>query len=61
MLSYTQKTFKHLSGRASAVFGFVSSHPFVSIALVIALVYGLVKKAGASGSESRLDGYAKAD
>jgi hypothetical protein len=61
MLSYTQKTFKHLSGRASAVFGIVSSHPFVSIALVITLVYGLVKKAGASGSESRLDGYAKAD
>ncbi|KAF9971297.1 hypothetical protein BGZ65_010516, partial [Modicella reniformis] len=61
MLSYAQKTFKHVSGRASAAVGFVNNHPFVSIIVPAALVYGLVKKFGGNGPESSRVDIAKAD
>ncbi|KAG0224587.1 hypothetical protein BGX31_007933 [Mortierella sp. GBA43] len=61
MLSYSQRAIKHLSGQVSAVFGVVGNHPFLSVILAAALVYGLAKKAGAIGSEPRLDNLSKAD
>ncbi|KAG0199841.1 hypothetical protein BGX28_006968 [Mortierella sp. GBA30] len=61
MLSYTQKTFRHVSSRISSVFGFVGDHPYVSMILGSAAVYALVKKLGEGGAEMRPDGLAKAD
>jgi hypothetical protein len=58
MLSYTQKTFRHVSNRTSSVFEFVGDHPYATMVLGAALVYGLVRKIGNSGSA---DSVAKAD
>ncbi|KAF9966584.1 hypothetical protein BGZ70_001893 [Mortierella alpina] len=61
MLSYMQKLFRQLSGRISAVFGFIGNHPYVSMILGSAAVYALVKKLGETGADVRPEGVAKAD
>ncbi|KAF9573978.1 hypothetical protein EC968_007664 [Mortierella alpina] len=61
MLSYTQKLFRQLSGRIASVFGFIASHPYVSMILGSAAVYALVKKLGDTGGDFRPEGLAKAD
>ncbi|KAG0359246.1 hypothetical protein BGZ54_010035 [Gamsiella multidivaricata] len=61
MLSYVQKTFRRVTERVSSVFGFVGDHPYVTMILGTALMYGIIRKIGGSGSESRPEGLAKAD
>ncbi|KAF8934851.1 hypothetical protein BGZ58_005413 [Dissophora ornata] len=61
MLSYAQKTFRHVSGRIVSVFGLVGNHPYVSMVLGAALIYGVIRKIGGNGPESHLEGIAKAD
>jgi len=61
MLSYMQQLFRQLSGRISAVFGAIASHPYVSMLLGSAAVYALVKKLGETGADVRPEGIAKAD
>ncbi|KAF9280404.1 hypothetical protein BGZ68_007246 [Mortierella alpina] len=61
MLSYMQRLFRQLSGRISSAFGFIASHPYVSMILGSAAVYALVKKLGDTGADIRPEGIAKAD
>ncbi|KAG0047876.1 hypothetical protein BGZ83_007141 [Gryganskiella cystojenkinii] len=62
MLSYSQKTFRSLSNRISAVFGTVVAHPYLSILATVSGVYFLIKKINSSGGpETRPEGIEKAD
>jgi len=61
MVSYAQKTMRHVSGRIMSVFSLVGNHPYVSMVLGGALMYGVIRKIGGSGPESHHEGIAKAD
>ncbi|KAF9102189.1 hypothetical protein BGX27_011131 [Mortierella sp. AM989] len=61
MLSTTQRTFRQLSGRIVNGLSFVRDHPYATIIVGVTVVYGIVRKLGGSGPESRIEGLAKAD
>ncbi|KAF9399273.1 hypothetical protein BGX21_006521 [Mortierella sp. AD011] len=61
MLSSTQLTFRRLSQRIANGISVVVDHPYVTILLVISIIYGIVRKLGGSGPESRNEGLSKAD
>ncbi|KAF9354834.1 hypothetical protein BGX26_007320 [Mortierella sp. AD094] len=61
MLSGTQKTFRRLSHRIVNGISLVIDHPYASILVGITIVYGIVRKLGSGGPESRNEGLAKAD
>lgn len=58
-LSYTQKAFRQVQERVQSGASVISNHPFMTLALAAAVVYGVVKKLGAS--EQRYEGLAKSD
>ncbi|KAG0025298.1 hypothetical protein BGZ81_007259 [Podila clonocystis] len=58
-LSYTQKAFRQVQERVQSGASVISNHPFIAMGLAAAVVYGVVKKLGAS--EQRYEGLAKSD
>ncbi|KAF9896775.1 hypothetical protein BX616_006779 [Lobosporangium transversale] len=60
MLSYGQKVLRHVSSNIHSVFSFVGNHPYATVILGSALLYGLVRKLNAE-PDSRAEILAKAD
>ncbi|KAF8985885.1 hypothetical protein BGZ46_000988 [Entomortierella lignicola] len=61
MLTATQKRFRNISTRIVNGLTFVGDHPYAAIIVLITVVYGVVRKLGSSGPETRYEGLAKAD
>ncbi|KAF9425210.1 hypothetical protein BGZ94_007749 [Podila epigama] len=59
-LSYSQKTFRQIQNRVQSGASAVAEHPYITLAVVVAVVYGIVKKLG-GGEQHRYEGLAKSD